>query len=237
MGSNATNKRKARRLRARAKGNPSQATDQLILNSGKATGAQTDINPMDVQARTQNWQLVQTPPRNLINQICWIRQTYSETVAVLASGVYTEKNVAYQANNLPSVSTFLGTFDQFCIYAVTTTVSMDSSTSSSAPVTVYTAIDYDNVASIGLTGIESYSNLLQSVITPTTSVVRFIKPCVATNLYGSSGFGSYGTTRCWINSNSGSTQHFGFRSVFIQPISQTIVRLSHSFIIGLRNAY
>jgi len=235
MGSKATLKRRARRARAKGR-NPSQETNQMLVNSAKASGSNTTTVASDVLIRPQNWQLVQTPPRNFFNRITWIRSAYSQIVTVLASGAYTESNVAFQINNLANTS-FLATFDQYCIYAVTVTVSMDGSTSSTAPVTCYTAIDYDNVANIGLQGIEAYSNLNQCTITPNNSLVRFIQPCIATNIYGSSGFGAYGTVRSWVDANSSNAQHYGFRAVFIQPTSQTVVRYNFEFIIGLRNSF
>jgi len=236
MGSKATLRRRAQKARAKGR-NQAQMTNQLLVDSAKATGSNTTTVAADTRTGPQNWQLVQTPPRNFINRISWIKSTYSEIVTVLASGAYTEKNVAFQINNLPNYTYFTSAFDQYCIYAVTVTVSLDGSTSSSAPVSLYTAIDYDNVSAIGLAGIEAYSNLNQCTITPQNSLVRFILPCIATNLYGSSGFGSYGTTRSWVNANSASVQHYGFRAVYVQPTSQTVMRHNYEFIIGLRNAF
>jgi len=135
---------------------------------------------------------------------------------------------------------FFSTFDQFCIYEVTATISLASSaTSYTTPVQVVTAIDYDNVNTLGAySELYSFGTCQQSMITQGTSLVRTLKPCVAPVLFGGTLSSATGISRSWVDSAANSTvQHYGFRLIIKPTASSVPVEVAFTALFGFRNSF
>ncbi len=227
-----TGRRKGRKTNS---GNP---VDRLLVNSNKPTGSTTTVVETDLIQRRQNFNLVQSPPKNLGNQIYWLRSSTSYDVAIPASpgSAYTESNFLFQLSALSNSSQIGSLFDQYCIYAVTVSIFADNVSSSyGQSLVVHTALDYDNVASVGPTAILGFNSCETSALTVGDSIVRFVKPCVAGNVYGSSAFGSYSTQRIWLDMASKDVSHYGVRMIVIAPPNASSLRVTQNFVVGLRN--
>jgi len=229
-----------RRNRVKGKGRGKKgpnAVDSNMVNMARSTGSNTEVIRNDLTERRQNFNLIQTPPKNFLSQIHWVRQsvlqpsTYSTSTTIVS-----ENNFAFALNSLANVSSFTTIFDQYCIYAVTMTVSYGNTNSSGQPITMYSAIDYDNTTNVGLSGISAFGTVNQCSITPVTSLVRMVKPCVATAAYTGS-FGGFSTTRLWLDCNSTTVQHYGIRTIAaITPVVLTF-SIEFSLIVGFRNSH
>jgi len=213
------------------------AVDVGLVNMAKSTGSNTEVISNDLTSRRQNFNLVQTPPKNFLSQIHWVRQsvvqpsTYSTSTTIVS-----ENNFAFALNSITNVSSFTTVFDQYCIYAVTMTISYGNSNSSGQPITIYSAIDYDNTSNIGLSGISAFGDCNQCSVTPVTSLVRMVKPAVALAAYTGS-FGGFSTSRLWLDCNSTTIQHYGIRTIAaITPVVLTF-SIEFSLIIGFRNSH
>jgi hypothetical protein len=151
--------------------------------------------------------------------------------------VPTETNVYFVLSNFSSTSSYVSCFDQYCIYAITATVSLASSaTAYTTPVGLYTAIDYDNTAAIGKTDVLALSTCQFSQVSMTNTSTRFIRPCIAPVIYNtSSAFNGTGVSRSWIDVASANVPHYGWRSIVNPSASQQPMEVNFSAIIGWRN--
>jgi hypothetical protein len=210
--------------------------DRMLANSMKATGSTTSLVASDFSGRRQNFNIVQRPPKNFINQIYWIKELTTQTFAT-STTIPIETNIAFQLNNLGDSGNLASIFDQYCCYSATVSVSCDGTSVSNDAVTIFTAIDYDNVNNVGLTSLLEYSTCSESTVSKGTSLIRYIKPCIASNIYGSSGFGSFSTQRCWIDSNSTSVQWYGFRSIAMQTLNVATMRVNIETVWGFRSKW
>lgn len=229
--------RKSKR-KGRKGGNPVERTDRLIVESFRGTGSVAS----DIMYKRQNMNIVQSPPKQIGNQIYWLKTSFQTTVAVNASTIV-EQNYSFLLSSFPGSGSLATAFDQFCIYAVCVTAMYQANANSvtDAICPFYSAIDYDNVNSItNLTSLQqfgSYSVTQLSASLPPAE--RFIKPCVTPDVF-SSGFGA---ARMWIDmASNASVQHYGFRS-FIGPAqilssgSPGVILYNFNGIIGLRNNF
>jgi hypothetical protein len=234
MPSKATAKRKATRIRARGRSVP--ATDMSIINSSKATGSTTTVVMSDVLNRRQNFNLVETPPKQIGNQIYWFKESVTGSFQTSTS-TYSENNFQFQLSSLQGVSSITAMFDQYAFYAISTSFMIDSIQSSggNAIVTMLTALDYDNISNIGPSGIVQYSSYAESCLSPSVSLIRLVRPCVAPALYSGSAFSNFGTARLWCNSSSNNTVHYGLRAIALQTAATVTVRWNQQWVIGCRN--
>jgi hypothetical protein len=209
--------------------------DRLLINSLRPTGANTTIVASDLVDKRQNMDIVQVPPKQIGNQIYWFKEIITSNLAT-SSTTYTESNTYWTLGGLTDSSTITALFDQYCIYSVVTSVSVDGNSPVGVSCSLLTAIDYDNVSNIGPSGIIQYNSCTETLIGPSTSLVRYVKPCVALAAYTGS-FTGFTTSRTWLNSSSSSVQHYGLRLIALQCASVFNLRVVTEVVVGLRNKF
>jgi len=221
----------------------SHTTDLAIAQSAQVVGKAQVITPKaDFDRRAPSWMLVQTPPRNLRNQIMWVQGKY-QLVVTISNTVPTEKNFTFQFTDLPDLVGLASYFDQFCIYCVTVNLTPDFEGAGSTLYTfgsVVTAIDYDNVAALGaFAQVESFNSAVVAELASGQSIQRYIKPTVAPALYTTAAaFSGYGVQRLWIDSASTGVPHYGFRSLYISnSVSGLSVTYDINMVVGVRNNF
>jgi len=228
--------RRAKGKRAGAKSGNS--VDRLMTGLARATGSTTTVIPADMNQRRQNFNLVQSPPKNFMTMIYWVRESVAAPISLASTTtVVSENNFSFTLNSLSNVSSLTTVFDQYCIYSVTVTFTYGSiNTGFLAPLDLYTAIDYDNTTNIGLSGIQNFASYNESIIVPGTSLVRTVKPCVALAAY-TGAFTGYTTGRVWIDCNSTTVNHYGLRTIIGIAGSALALSVSTSYIVGFRNTH
>jgi len=210
--------------------------DANLVQMARATGSNTNVVRDDLTERRQNFNLVQTPPKNFMSQIHWVRQSVLQPSAYSTSAtLVNEVNFGFILNAIQNVSAYTTVFDQYCIYSATVTFTYGQS-AQQLPIQMFTAIDYDNVANTGLSGISAFSSCNESIIVPGSSLVRFVKPCVALSAY-TGAFTGFTTGRTWIDCNSTTVVHYGIRSVAAPTTSIVTYSVDYSLVIGFRNAH
>jgi hypothetical protein len=215
----------------------SSATDSIIINSAKSSGSATSVVKSDLTNRPQNFNIVQKPPKQIGNQIYWVKLSYGYQTTV-GSSLPTESNFYFTLNSFQGYNNFTSAFDQYCMYSVTASVLPQLVTSTTGNVVCYSAIDYDNNNTIG-TGIQSYSSFNSTVLNNSDSLIRFVKPCISTVLSGSSGVGVFGSGigRAWVDCAATSIPHYGLRFYFLSTIGGTAtINFEFSAVIGFRNS-
>lgn len=219
--------------------NKSSKTDRLIVNSSKATGSTTTIVESDLVYRRQNFNIVQSPPRQLSNQIYWLKLSFDAQLSVSASTFF-EQNISFSGGLFPGFVEFQSCFDQYCIYSITATFVSATSNNAQQSVRLYTAIDYDSVANIGKSGIFDYSTFEYASLASdgSTSLVRFLKPCIATQVTNTSNLPvPAGISRSWIDCAYSSIQHYGLRIITDTWVNAgTPVEVVYTAIFGFRNS-
>lgn len=209
----------------------------MVSNATTGPRDQTQFPREDLLRRQGSWLLTQTPPRSIGNHITWVSGR-SESTVTLSTSAPVENNFSFAATDIPQLSGLLGYFDQYCIYSVLVAVNFNyNGTTPGALGTMVTAIDYDNVTNLGtFNAIESYQSAVVTKVTPMVSLVRLIKPAVATALYSGASFNNFGILRAWVDSASSAAPHYGFRSFFISTSSTTVVAtFDKTYVIGFRN--
>jgi len=212
--------------------------DRLMLNNSKETGSATSSVPFDLIRRRQNFNITQTPPKSLGNQIYWFKELVRFTFNTSTS-TFAENNFSFKLSDLQDSSAITAMFDQYCIYAVAANLSLDTTTSNPHLVIldVISAIDYDSTGNIGPAGIQAFNSAVNAKVTTQTSHSRFVKPCVAPALYNNSVFTSYGIARLWIDSQSADAAHYGLRYIILQSPNVVTVELTLEYVIGCRNKH
>jgi len=216
-------------------GNQTVKTDSLIVNSIRPTGSNTSTVASDLIDRRQNMNIIQVPPRQVGNQIYWLKELVTSTLNT-STTTYIENNVSFTLSGLNNYSGLVSVFDQYCIYSVAISISVDGSAPVGVSASVLTALDYDNTSAIGPTGIASFNNCSETLIGPSTSLVRYVKPCIALAAYTGT-FTGYATQRCWLNSNSPSINHYGFRLVVLPTNATFSLRIVYEYTCGFRNSF
>jgi hypothetical protein len=171
----------------------------------------------------------------------WVRQSVVNSSAFSTSlTVVSENNFQFMLTDLNSITNYTSVFDQYCIYSVSATFTFAGLNPNSGAYTqsvpFFSAIDYDNVTNTGLAGLDQFSTFNESQITPSSSVVRYVKPCVALAAYTGT-FNGFTTTRLWLDCNSTSVAHYGLRTI-CGPTSVVInITAAFSYVLGFRNAH
>jgi hypothetical protein len=213
----------------------------MIAQSSQVTGKAMVLAPSsDYTRRQPSFSLIQTPPKNFMSQIHWVRGK-TQAVVTISNSVPTESNYSFTLNGLVDLAGLNGYFDQYCLYSVAVSIAPSFEGAGSTLYTFgtcLTAIDYDNVTNLGTAAaVEAYNSCVMFEMSPGQSIQRFYKPCVAPAIYNSSAaFSGYGISRCWIDSAQTGVPHYGFRSFFI---SNSVSGLSCTFdfdvVVGFRN--
>jgi hypothetical protein len=216
----------------------SRAVDREIINSHKASGATTNVVGSDLVLTRQNFNIVQSPPKQLSNQIFWCEMSVDDLIS-LSNTAVTEANVTYAASSFSAFSAAAAFFDQYCIYAVTTTISSLLVEASYGAIQCYTAIDYDSAANVGKSGILSFSSANYTSLGSggQSSLIRFIKPCIAPQVTSSNLPVAGGVGRMWLDCAYPSVQHYALRNlydIFSSSVTNAVHRV-HTAVIGFRN--
>lgn len=230
---------KNRRSR-RTKRQPSRASvDRLLASSHHSAGRANVLQvAADFARRIPSWSLTQSPPKNINSQIYWVQSNADNGIAI-SSSVPTFFGQTYAATDSSLTTSLCTSFDQYCIYAVYVRLTMQGAFGGTYSGTVVTCFDYDNVAALSTyNAYLQYNSADEAALTSPLSIERFLKPCVAAELYTGSVAGAYGVTRSWIDSSSNSIPHYGFRAAFIgNTNSGLVVTISWTTIFGFRNSF
>jgi hypothetical protein len=223
--------------RRRAAGKAAGSAMRTLVASNRPTGSTTSFPAEDLIFRRQNMNIVQSPPRQLSNQIFWTKFKVDQQISVSNISV-TETNELFTASLFAGSASFLACFDQYCIHSVVVTMSGNANVTT--PFRVWTAIDYDSISAIGKVGIEAFSNCCFASLAGdgSTSHERLIYPCIAPQLTGSSSLPQAGGVgRSWIDSAYPNIQHFGFRSIvdLWLNVSSLAVEITYTAVFGFRN--
>jgi len=175
------------------------------------------------------------PPRNITNQIVWLRQNFAQTLTTNTTTT-TETNFYWTAvNYMLQYTNWLALFDEYCCHSVVITIQNPNTNAAVASLPeVFTAIDYDNSTTLGSqAAITAYSTCNAAVLGPGESVTRFVMPCQTTFVSPST---SLGVTRCWVDSAYNGAAFYGVRT-FIQntPGAAIVLDVSFSIIWAFRN--
>jgi len=208
-----------------------------LVASNRPTGSTTSFPAEDLVFRRQNFNIVQSPPRQLSNQIFWTKFKQDATISVSNISV-TETNGSFMAAGFPGVANFLACFDQYCLHSVVVTYSSNANVST--PFRLWTAIDYDSVSAIGKAGILAFSNCCFSSLAGggDTSHERLIYPCIAPQVTGTSSLPQAGGVgRSWLDSAYPNIIHYGIRSVIDLwlNVSSAAVEVTYTAVFGFRN--
>jgi len=205
--------------------------------SNRPTGSTTSFPAEDLVFRRQNMNIVQTPPRQMSNQIFWTKFKQDGQINVSNISV-SENNYDFMASGIPGVANFLACFDQYCIHSVVATFSSNANVTT--PFRLWTAIDYDSVSSIGKAGILAFSNCAFSSLAGggDSSHERLLFPCVAPQVTGTSSLPQAGGVgRMWLDSAYPNIIHYGLRSVVDTwvNVSTLAIEVTYTAVFGFRN--
>jgi hypothetical protein len=181
--------------------------DALVVRSNRPSPLTVTV-PEDLKSMPRSWAFSETPPKNFLGQTHWFQFSY-DTHITTSTTIPTESNTGVQLSSFDGASGVTGSFDQYSCYCFTVTVSPWSGISAGNNVQVWTAIDYDNAGTIGVSGIDQFGSCHVAILGPGQSVERFVKPCVDPSLYN----GGYGAGRFWVDSGSPSVSFYGIRLI------------------------
>jgi len=153
-----------------------------------------------------------TPPRNMLNQIFWVRQEVSALIQPSGSTAI-ETNFAWTASAyMQQVAQYTAIFDQYYLHSVVATFANSTSFGTTAVLPqLFTAIDFDNITALGTTAaISAFSTCNIDVLKPGNSVTRIIMPCVRTI---AETVQTAAVSRLWISTAATSIPFFGLRTI------------------------
>jgi hypothetical protein len=221
--------------------NSSQSrVDQHLAQSAEVVGrGMVEVPRQDFDRRAPSWQLTQSPPMQIRNQLIWVQGKRQVTVAI-SNSVPTEPNFSFQFGDLTDLVGLSQFFDQYCIYSVTTNITPDFEGAGSTLYSfgsVVTAIDYDNVTALGAQAlILAFSSAVICELNTGQSLQRYVKPTVSSALFSSGAFSGYGVQRMWVDSTQTNVPHYALRSFYTgNTVSGLSVTYDFNYVIGLRN--
>jgi len=170
------------------------------------------------------------PPRQLLNQVFFARQTTAASINTGSTAI--EANISFSAAiDMEQYTAYLSIFDQYYLHSAVVTITNEyqQSGTNAFPV-VHTAIDYDSITNLSsVPAIESYGTHNVDVLIPGKSVTRIIMPCVGTTSTNNSLI-----SRLWVSSLNPSVPFYGFRSI-TEPATGGVLSVSISCIWAYRN--
>jgi hypothetical protein len=149
-------------------------------------------------------------PRNIASMIVWDTVKLDTSITTSTTAI-TETGYIWNAGSHPQGGTWRALFDQYTI--VMASVVFESLTppgSLAAPPKLFTALDFDNVGSLGsIQSIEDFTSCEVEVMAPGKALLRSVLPC--TKVTNSAGSGST-LTRAWIDSSDPTATFSGIRT-------------------------
>jgi hypothetical protein len=143
------------------------------------------------------------PPRNIGNQIYYVRQTFNSAITT-STTTFVENNFSWSLSGaLTQYAQYAVIFDQAMLHSVSVTVTNAEPPGATATLPiVYTAIDFDNTTNLGsLNLLVGYSTCNAATLAPGQSVTRFVYPCNKSSL---GGYAGAGVGRSWLDTTAGS---------------------------------
>jgi len=144
------------------------------------------------------------------------------TVITTATGGVSELNFSFSLNSHPQVASWTALFDQWTIPQAS--ISFESQMppgATIAPAITYTAIDFDSTNNLGTAAaLQDFSSCRVVTMTPQTSFVRSVRPCVKVGVLAGS-IVSASTERTWVDSAQPSTIFLGIRSLTTATVGGT----------------
>jgi len=228
-------------------GKPKKARGGLRSRGGDAAAGRRNIDMgmagsssddhlviSDINYRPPSGVYNATPPRSLNNQIYFCRQEYATTVTTNTTTI-TEANYSFTAqNNMGQVGSFLAIFDQYFLDSVVFTISnVSSNTGVSSLPQVYTAIDFDSAANVGIATIVNFSTCNVTVLGSGKSLTRIIRPCLQGSASGNT---AALVARTWVDSAYSGVGFYGLRTIINNtPAAAVLLDVSYSCIWAFRN--
>lgn len=220
----------------RGKGRKSKkSVSNATLDLGMGSSRTNDhLIVSDLTFRPPNQTFNASPPRQILNQVYWIRQSSPGTITT-STTVITEINSSFSASgNLLQSAQYLAVFDQYCLHSVTYTIQNPNNNSAVGSLPqVFTAIDFDNTTNLGsTTAISAYGSCNIAVLAPGEGVTRFVRPCQLGFVQPSTTLVS---TRQWVDSVNTNASFFGVRTIVSPTSAAIILDQSFSLIWAFRN--
>lgn len=200
----------SRRRSAPRRGKHPNTNNLLVDLAQSASRADDHVIISDLTLRPPIMVYNARPPRNLNNQIHFVRFTSSLLVNSSATAI-TETNILFTAAAFMQVG-WLALFDQYCLDSVV--VSVANQGAPSAAVTLpelVTNVDFDSISVIGnIATLRGYSNSNSCNLETGKALTRIINPANAPSV---GGLNSSGVSKMWVDSAFQSVPFYGFRSI------------------------
>lgn len=163
-------------------------------------------------------------PRNIASLLAWDTVKYVATVTAATSGSPTETNFVFHLSDHPQYTSWTTLFDQYTIPQASVTVeSQLPAGSTSLPITVYTALDFDNSTALGsISAIEDFATCREQVLGVATRLVRSVKPTIKNNVMNSGGSVIAGLAQGWIDCAQPAVNFYGIRTMLSQEAALTV---------------
>lgn len=226
-----------KRKNGKSKGKSSSSAMALVISSNRPTGSTTSFPKQDLAFRRQNFNIVQSPPKRLSNQIYWGQFKYDQQFSASGTGI-SENNLYFTASLFSSVVNFLAAFDQYCIHSIVVTFSSNANVTT--PIRLWTAIDYDSSTALGSKlGIQGFGSCAFHSIAGdgSTSGERLLYPCIAPQVTSGITPAAAGIGRAWIDSAYANVNHYGLRTIMDTWINTGVgvLEVTYTAIMGFRN--
>jgi len=157
-------------------------------------------------------------PRNPTNMVAWDTVKTVNTWTATTTGAPQEIAYTVALNNHPQYTSWQTLYDQYCIpqFSVTFESQLPPG-STSLPITLYTAIDYDSVNALGsIQAIEDFATCREQVMSHGATVVRSVKPAVKSVVSGAGGSRTAALERSWVDCAFPDVLHYGVRGLLSQ---------------------
>jgi cell division protein FtsI/penicillin-binding protein 2 len=163
-------------------------------------------------------------PHNIASLVAWDTVKVLFTATASTTGNPTEINFAFNLAMHPQYTSWQTLFDQYTIPQASLTIeSQYPSGSTSLPITVYTALDFDNITPLNtISAIEDYSTCREQVLGVGTKVVRSVRPTIKNTVQNSSGSSMAGLSQSWIDCAQSTVQFFGIRVMLSQEAALNV---------------
>jgi hypothetical protein len=147
------------------------------------------------------------PPRNIGNQIYYVRQTFNSAITT-STTTFVENNLSWSLTGaLTQYAQYAVIFDQAFLHSASVTVTNAEPPGATATLPiVYTAIDFDSTTNLGsINTLVGYSTCNASTLAPGQSVTRFVYPCNKPAVGATAGTG---VGRVWLDTTAGAAVPF-----------------------------
>jgi hypothetical protein len=208
--------------------------------SGRSSRSRSNngrVNSSDLALKPPVGAIPSRVPRQVGNQVVWDVIKLDSTITTTAGGASTETNFGFSLSQHPSQNNWTALYDQWCIpqASVTFRSNVPPGSLSTSP-TLYTAIDFDNIGTLGsVTLIEDFSSCVATQMFPQNSVTRSVKPCNSLSNRTTAGLQAATLARMWVDSGSNQTNFFGIRSIATPTTTAVTLSVTVTLWFAFRN--